>query len=183
MVKLGWFMSDINRNIPTTWRWARGDSHEYSEAWAAVKPRHLSVSPPLSLLSPSVNSKRKKGIKGLTKIMILIIVKFLRPMVDLSGFNCNKVAVYVWHKSTELPHSFFFLSFFFFLFLCLFLSLWPFQLYFIPWILPTTLRFLTLFFRSCFCLIGPFNSISLYESLLQPWYNPLWLTVLKAPAN
>ena len=23
--KLGWFMSNINRNIPTTWRWARGD--------------------------------------------------------------------------------------------------------------------------------------------------------------
>ena len=26
MVKLGWFMSDINRNIPTRWRWACGDS-------------------------------------------------------------------------------------------------------------------------------------------------------------
>ena len=26
------------------------------------------------------------------------------------------------------------------------------------------------------CLIGPFNYISLYESLLQPWCNPLWLT-------
>ena len=23
--RLGWFRSDINRNIPTTWRWARGD--------------------------------------------------------------------------------------------------------------------------------------------------------------
>ena len=23
--KLGWFMSDINRNIPTTWGWARGN--------------------------------------------------------------------------------------------------------------------------------------------------------------
>ena len=23
--KLGWFMSNTNRNIPTTWRWARGD--------------------------------------------------------------------------------------------------------------------------------------------------------------
>ena len=58
------------------------------------------------------------------------------------------------------------------LFLCLFLSLWRFQLYLIPWILPTTLRFLTLFFRSYLCLIGLFNFISLYESLLQPWYNP-----------
>ena len=34
--------------------------------------------------------------------------------------------------------------------------------------LPTTLRFLTLFFRSYFCFIGPFNYISLYEGLLQP---------------
>ena len=54
------------------------------------------------------------------------------------------------------------------LFLCLFLSLWSFQLYFIPYILSTTLRFLTLFFRSYLCLISAFNYISLYESLLQP---------------
>ena len=60
----------------------------------------------------------------------------------------------------------------FILFLCLFLSLWPFHLYFIPKILPTTLRFLTLFFRSYLCLIGPFNYIYLFESLLQPRYNP-----------
>ena len=45
----------------------------------------------------------------------------------------------------------------FILSLCLFLSLWPFQLYFIPRILLTTVRFLTLFFRSYFCRIGPFN--------------------------
>ena len=32
----------------------------------------------------------------------------------------------------------------------------------------STLRFLTLFFRSFLCLIGPFSYISLYESLLQP---------------
>ena len=61
--------------------------------------------------------------------------------------------------------------------------LWSFQLYFIPWILPTTRRFLTLFFRSYFCLTGPFNYISLYESLLQPWCNPSWLTGLKVPTN
>ena len=30
------------------------------------------------------------------------------------------------------------------------------------------LCFLTLFFRSCFCLIGPFNYIYLYESVPQP---------------
>ena len=65
----------------------------------------------------------------------------------------------------------------------------------------------------CFCLYGPFTCISfhkfsrqlsafslcsfgsispllvlptitsLYESLLQPWYNPWWLTGLKAPTN
>ena len=38
-------------------------------------------------------------------------------------------------------------------------------LYFIPEILLTTLRFLALFFPSCFCLIGPFNYIPLDESL------------------
>ena len=27
--KLGWFMSDINRNIPTTWRWTRGNTRLY----------------------------------------------------------------------------------------------------------------------------------------------------------
>ena len=39
------------------------------------------------------------------------------------------------------------------------------------------------FFRSYFCLIGPFNHISLYESLPQPQCNSLWLTGLKAPTN
>ena len=38
------------------------------------------------------------------------------------------VTVYVWNKPTELAYSFFFFS----LFLCLFKSLWPFPLYFIP---------------------------------------------------
>ena len=57
-------------------------------------------------------------------------------------------------------------AFFFILFSCLFLSLWSFRLYFIPQILPTTLRFLTVFFRSYLGLIGPFNCISclLYTS-------------------
>ena len=35
-------------------------------------------------------------------------------------------------------------------------------------------------FAVLFCLIGPFNYISLYGRLLQPRYNPLWLT---GPAN
>ena len=34
--------------------------------------------------------------------------------------------------------------------------------------LQTTLRFITLFFRSYLSLIGPFSCISLYESFLQP---------------
>ena len=34
-----------------------------------------------------------------------------------------------------------------------------------------------------FCPIGPFIYVSLYESLPQPWYYPLWLTGLKAPTN
>ena len=71
----------------------------------------------------------------------------------------------------------------FILFLCLFLSLWLFKLYFYPWILPTTLCFLTLFFWSYFCLIGSFNYICFYESLPRPWYNPLCLTGLKVPVN
>ena len=58
----------------------------------------------------------------------------------------------------------------FILFFYLLLSLQPFQLYFFPSILLTTLCFL--FFRSYLCLIGPFNHMSLYESLLQLWYNP-----------
>ena len=63
-----------------------------------------------------------------------------------------------WHKPAELPTPFT-------LFLCLSRSLWPFQLYFIPQILPTILCFLTLFFPSYFCLIGPGLSIDfLYPS-------------------
>ena len=105
-----------------------------------------------------------------------IYFRYVPTRLTFTRWGC--CVLRLWHTPTELAHSFFF-----FLFLCLFLSLWPFQLYFIPWILPTTLRFLTQFLRSYFCLIGPFNYISLYEGLLQPWYNPLWLTGLKAPTN
>ena len=73
------------------------------------------------------------------------------------------VAVYVFDiNQLSLPAPFLFCS-------CVSFSLHgPLQPYFILYILPTTLRFLTLFFQSYFCLIGPFNCISLYESLLQP---------------
>ena len=45
----------------------------------------------------------------------------------------------------------------FILFFYLFLSLWPFQLYFIPYIFQTALRFLALFPQSYLCLIDPFK--------------------------
>ena len=65
-----------------------------------------------------------------------------------------------------------------------FMSLWPFQLYFIPSILPTTLIFSdSVLPVLSLCRTGPFNLMSLKESLLQPWYNPLWLTGLKTPIN
>ena len=69
----------------------------------------------------------------------------------------------------------------FVLFLCLFLSLCPFQLYFIPQILPTTLCFLTLFSWSLFCLTGPINYNYLFIKV--SFSPPSWLTGLKAPTN
>ena len=48
---------------------------------------------------------------------------------------------------------------------------------------PDISPFLTLLFWSYFCLIGPFKYVSLFESLPQPWCNPLWLTGFKAPSN
>ena len=62
------------------------------------------------------------------------------------------------------------------LLLCFLLSislLRPFHLYFIPQILLTTLRILTLFSPSYFCLIGPFNYISLSNSLPKWMWNIL----------
>ena len=63
-----------------------------------------------------------------------------------------------WHKPTELAYSFYSV-------LVSVSVLWLFQLYLIPQSLPTTLCFLTLFFWSYFCLIGPFQLyISLWKS-------------------
>ena len=79
-----------------------------------------------------------------------------------SPSRTGDVAVYVFDiNQPSLPTPFYSV-------LGLFLSLWPFQLYFVPQILPATLCFLTQFFRPYFCLIGPFNYLSLYEILLQP---------------
>ena len=61
------------------------------------------------------------------------------------------------HKPTEL-------------FLCLFLSLWPFQLYFTLWILPTTLRFLTLFFFWSYSALLVFSTI--YYLFLKVFLSP-----------
>ena len=75
------------------------------------------------------------------------------PMGSPSGGGDVMVYVFAMNQ-LRLPYSFDIP------FLCLFLSLWPFQLYFIPYILPTTLYFLPPFFLSYLCLIGPFNYIS-----------------------
>ena len=68
----------------------------------------------------------------------------------------------LWHEPTKLVHFFLFSA----CVLCPFLSLWPFQLYFILWILPTTLRFLILFFLSYFCVITAF------ELYISVWKSP-----------
>ena len=87
------------------------------------------------------------------------------------------VIVYVFDiNQTELAHSLLFCSCVCFCLYCPFncISFLKFS---------QRLCFLTPFFWSYFCLIGPFNYISLYESLLQPCFNPLWLTGLKASTN
>ena len=106
---------------------------------------------------------------------VLLFLLCTRPHgLTFSWWGCYGLCLR--HKPTELADIFYSV-------LVSVSVLWPFQLYFIPKILPTTLRSLTLLFRSYFCFIGSFNYISLYESLLQPWYNPLWLTGLKAPTH
>ena len=96
----------------------------------------------------------------------LLLLLLTRSLI-FTWWRCCSLCL--WHKTNRAC------PLIFILFLCQFLSLWPFQLYFIPWILSTTLRFLTLFFRFYFCLIGPFTRVSVYESLPQPWYTPLWV--------
>ena len=73
--------------------------------------------------------------------------------------------VYVWHKPTELAHSFLFCSWVYF---CLYgpFNCTSFHKF------SRHLSVFWLFFRSYLCLIGPFKLISLHLRLLQPWYNP-----------
>ena len=77
------------------------------------------------------------------------------------------VAVYASHKPTGLAHSFLFCSCVYFclcgLFNCISFHQFSGQLSFF-WLCSSGLISLS--------LIGPFNFMSLYESLLQPWYNP-----------
>ena len=74
----------------------------------------------------------------------------------LCGCSCGgDVAACVFEFDINQPS----LPTLFILFLCQFMSLWPFQQYFISSILLTTLHFLTLFFWSYWCLIGPFNYV------------------------
>ena len=84
------------------------------------------------------------------------------PVPAGSPSRGGDVTVYVQDTNQpSLPALFFYV-----LFLCLFLSYGPFNCIPFHTILPTTLRFLTRFFRSSLCLTGPFNYMSLSESLL-----------------
>ena len=82
-----------------------------------------------------------------------------------------------WRKPTELAHS---LLFRFFVPISVFMAL---STVFHSINSHDNSPFSHSILRSYLRLIGPFNYISLYESFLQPWYNPLWLTGLKTPIN
>ena len=84
-----------------------------------------------------------------------------------------------WQKPSELGHSFLFCScvYFFNFFIALstvFHSINSPDNSQLPYsVLPVLIQ----------PFFGPFSYISHYESLTPPWYNPLWLTGLKAPTN
>ena len=78
------------------------------------------------------------------------------------------------HKLTEFAHSFYLPVSIFMALSTVFMAFHEFF---------RQLSAFLLFFWSYFCLIGPYNYISLYESLPQPWYKPFWLTGLNAPTN
>ena len=81
------------------------------------------------------------------------------------------------HKPTELVHSFLFCS-------CVRFCLYgPFNCILFHKVSRQLSVFSLCSSGLLSALIGPFNYISVYESLFQPWYNPLWLTGLKAPTN
>ena len=83
----------------------------------------------------------------------------------------------LWHKPTELSHSFFIL------FLCLFLFLWPFDRILVHKFSQQLSAFVLCSSCHISALLVIWTTIVIYESLPQPWYNPLWLTGLKAPTR
>ena len=83
----------------------------------------------------------------------------------------------LWHKPTELAHSFLFCS-------CVCFCLYgPFNCISFHKFSRQLSAFSLCSSGLISALLGPFNCISLYESLPQPWYNLLWLTGLKAPTK
>ena len=67
-------------------------------------------------------------------VVSLFCWALLNPLCCCCWFLTG-ATVYVWHKPTELAHPIFLI-----LFLCLFLSLWPFQLYFIPYMHSSSVK-------------------------------------------
>ena len=128
------------------------------------------------------NCSLKRGGEGL---LLIIVIHILKERFKCMVNHCYTSLSLLAHIHVVGMFQFMFLTqtnwacpLLFSLFLCLFLSLWPFQLYFIQYVLPTSRCSLTLFFWSYFCCVGPFNYTPLYGR-----YNPLWLTGLKAPTK
>ena len=81
-----------------------------------------------------------------------------------------------WHKPTELAHFFIFCSCIYF---CLHSPFNCISFHEFSW-RPSVFSFCSFGLISALLV---FSTIYLFVSLLQPWYNPLWLTGLKAPTN
>ena len=91
----------------------------------------------------------------ITRVSTLLIRLTPFTEVPAGSPHGGDVMTYVWHKPTKLAHSFLFCSWFCFRLSGSFNCIWFHKF-------SQQLCFLTLFFRSYFCLIGPFNYISLF---------------------
>ena len=132
------YVKDINRNIPITWRWARGDGwipHALSIA-IANSERHTSSQITAKIVIPchachcqhfrsfgmSAKTSAERGIRcNLTGFLRCMCTKcsvsYTRPRgLTFTWWGCWSLCF--WHKPTELAHILFIL------FVCLFLSLW-----------------------------------------------------------